>query len=67
MFDQIYTCEKLAVAQVAEWQRDAQQRRFTDQVGSRRGEQPQSTTGPSHRYSGFVKFRRLLIRSKDAI
>ena len=63
MFDMIYTCEKLVEARAAEWQRDAQQWRFTNQVGSRRAEHPRSTTGHSNRYYEFMKFRRLLTRS----
>jgi hypothetical protein len=67
MFDQIYMCEKLAVTRIEEWQRAAQQQRLSAQAGSRRGEQPQSTTELSHWDAGILKFRRLLTRSKGAI
>ena len=66
MLDQIYTCEKLAVTRMEEWQREAQQR-FSTQTGRSRGGQPRSTTGPSNWYAGVIKFRRLLTRSKGAI
>jgi hypothetical protein len=66
MFDQIYTCEKLAVTRVAAWQCDAPQQRLSAQARRSHGDEPRRTTGPSNWYAGFIQFRRLLTRSKDA-